>query len=709
MAYLGGMPNRPSQLIPSPRLRLLLPALLLVAVSCYLGTQYPLPVRNNWYLLGKDCSALLWLNDRWNNNERVYALGIESGRVSRLPYHVAQGHGVVNSKGQRIYLEGSGFGKSLRVFDERTGEQLGFQFVEDGEKLVGTEYLVSRSNQTLKVKRFQVSSQPDSHDLDLAELTFPLAEFEDYDPFDETLIYPIPDTNRFVVFIESGTPTLMALELKGEQLELLAKWSTTKDSQVLQFDGQLFTANSNGSEIDVRDLATFQLLDTRALPPGMLAWKRFNRRPIEFRSQNGLFAFQDASSGALRVHRLDDFSLVPELKLPLLDGGSKNQSGDFRRYVLSSEAVYGKAPATVYDTVERRVVLSCWRPRAIYETGIIDHYLVFASGEMGLTVEVIDLVSGQTVKRHQPYAWILWCLPVILSSALVWAIAWIRSTPAGARSALIGMGTLLGLFAVPQLLHGWQFPDYWYPVRPAHEYVYGTLLVTVFMLSLYAAYGPQRLLLRTAPLWLVMAAVLGLANLVSRTPDGCGLDFLDTVPAGAIGLVVALAVVSTAANFVLRWVYRGLSPHSQKNHRPPARVFALQDLFWLTTSLAAFIAAAMPSRAYLLEPLHIAVGSMIALFACVPMLLGLAGLTASTRVYAFFARLAVIGAWYLVVEATIHFWFGHWFGTSWYSLVWMLRYPVFLFVATFACASIWRQAGYALQDVRRRSERVGEA
>ncbi len=82
-----------------------------------------------------------------------------------------------------------------------------------------------------------------------------------------------------------------------------------------------------------------------------------------------------------------------------------------------------------------------------------------------------------------------------------------------------------------------------------------------------------------------------------------------------------------------------------------------------------------------------------------PALLGLIALVPSTSIYRFMRVIAVLLALLSIAEISMHVSMGHWHMQIWFYLFAIVRYFVFLFLATFAIGTVLRQAGYRWQRI----------
>ncbi len=313
---------------------------------------------------------------------------------------------------------------------------------------------------------------------------------------------------------------------------------------------------------------------------------------------------------------------------------------------------------------------------------------------------MIDLATGRLAKRYQPFAWVAWVVPIILLLSLAWLIVWLRLTRDWPRFAAINILLTAVLFVTPLLTHVAVHGGARILFRPAMGYPCIVLLALMFCLSLYVVYGRHRVLLRTTPVWLTLAVALGLSNLHVSETGKRGLDGMWGMVGASMRLLVEFSFVSIAVLACMRLIGFGMGkPTHSKSDDQSAKSIPLRDMFVFTACIAAFMAAAAPSRAFLLDPMPM-LGTVIAsLLVAAPALLGLIALAPSPSIYRFMQILALVLALLLIAEISMHIAMGHWHIYIWYSVFIFFRYFTFLFLVTFTFGTILRHAGYRWRKV----------
>lgn len=685
------MPRTPFYTNRKPVVSCLVFAIGLSSIAIYLGSLYSLPiVGSNQYAVLPSHKSVVWYQDSSSMPKFVEQLDLPSGRLSRLPFDSVDESSIVrNSRGQRIVLR-----KQLEIFDDQSGRLLwSGKMPFEYPKLVGDQYLIEPGideftiidlNQLIETGSVNLQVTPMSGAVQLRMGSPTLTPVQNF--------HPIDGTNRFLYHFQDATQAnVTVFEVEAGQVRAVTSWPTVSDSQVYQYEGTVLTAAPASAEVEVRSLGDFQLIKKFPLPPGMGVWGNLASNTVLSQS---LFSYNEIKTGIARVGHLDNFTLVPDLNLSILATVLKTDP-DEKRFVLLGDARFRTARVVVYDTQDRRVVIDRSVPRGCVDQRIAAGHLVFVSELFGLTVDMIDLQTGQLSKRYQPFAWVAWALPVILLLALGWLIVWLRVTEPWPSLAVLNILFIATLFVTPQLAHVAMFGAARVLFRPAMGYGCVTLLALTFCLSLYTVYGRQRILLRTVPVWIGLAVALGLANLHVSETGRMGLAGMRGMVGSAVRSLVIYSFVSIAVLATMRIMGFGIYCKGQPASTEPSRAtIPLRDIFVFTACIAAFVAAAAPNRAFLIDPMPFFGTIVGSLLVSAPALLGLISLAPSSSIYQFMRVLALGLALTLIVEITLHISMGHWHVHIWYYLFLFFRYFVFMFLATFVCGSVLRQAGY---------------
>ncbi len=630
---------------------------------------------------------MFWCQNHFEPGQTLTAIDLFTSRVSRVPLRFVHEIGRRNESGLRTFwLQKSELHGNIEVIEDQTGKMLGEQRVDGFYVQVGCEYFVSPRSGAFVVQRLRDESHPGTRQWRIEELKFPVSGATELTFQSISKCEPIEGSNRFLVhFPNDPQPNTRVFELQADQLQQLASWPTAKHSLALVHEGQVFTASPNGKEVEVRSLNDFRLLSTRPLPQGLNSWTGL----ADVTARHGLFSFADPKTAEICVHRLEDFSRIPELKHTVSRGGIQSRSPS-SRYVILNDVFRPRSPLTVYDLVDRRIVLDQIPPDGCEEFGIVDHFMVYVTGRMGLTIEMIDLTNpGAQPSIRQPFAWILWCLPAILFLALMWVIVWIRAASRWPRYAVLNALTMAALFVTPQLVHAFQFRNF-VVNRPALGYSYEVGLVLQGWLGYYVAFGRQRFVLRLLPLLLVPAGLLGLINLTKNWSIMISASQRSLMWENSVAVLLLFPVICASVFACVRWWRSRFTQSSSTISSNESRGIPMRDMFLLTALIAAVIAAAVPYQSLLIKSMII--GSLGSLVVAGPFWLGLVSLTKRPRLYGAFSWLALTLAVLLIVEVTLHLWLGHRQSDPWYHVAVLARYCIFLFIASFAIGSILKHA-----------------
>ncbi len=575
----------------------LLWATCLLVLSIYLGSIYSLPlVGANQYAVVPSHASVVWYQDAGLAPKMLEQLDLRTGLIGRLHTdEVSVSDTVRNSRGQRIVLR-----RTLEIFDDRSGRSLWsgpmpFEF----PYVVGDHYLIEAGDSEFTILDLDLlietgvqtpQSTPMSGVMNLGGLGTIANDLQ-----------PIPGTNRFLYhFRDANNANVTVFEIDGGQLQTITSWPTVGDSMVHQYNGMVITAAPLTAEVEVRSLEDFQLIKKLPLPAGMAAWGDSTSSTA---ISNDLFSFAEVKTGFTRVGRLDDFTLVPELNLPVLVSVLKSVDPNEKRFVLLGEPQGKPTRVIVYDTQNRRVVVDQMVPIGCVDQRIAAGHLVFVSELLGLTVDMIDLQSGLLARRFQPFAWVVVALPAILLLALGWLIFWMRATAPWPNLAVLNIVFIAAVFVTPLLAHVALFGLSRILFRPSMGYCCVTLLALTLCLSLYVVYGQQRILLRTVPVWIGLAIALGLANLYVGETGRRGLAGMTGMAGAAMRLLVIVSVVSIVVLACMRSMGFGIARKSQSASLPGNKAtLPLRDIFVFTACIAAFVAAAAPNRVFLLQP-----------------------------------------------------------------------------------------------------------
>ncbi len=468
-------------------------------------------------------------------------------------------------------------------------------------------------------------------------------------------VLPIPRTDRFLCLTRASSGyTARVYELSPEGIMGIERWSCS-DVPAIVHDGKVWTFAANPDRLEVRSQEDFRLLSSLPIPDEL---KTELAKWSDVRHHNDLISFPGVQALAPLAYRLDDLSKVAGVNLPVVFYGSEKDT-DARYHLLANDLPGNHQRIAVYDSHSRKLAYDARPPLGLVASGIVDGQLVMVTEAMGLTVDLVDLATGQHYVRHQPFRWYVWATPAICLLALVWFVMWSRYSTAWLHP-LPNIVLVALLFLTPLVwrvltIHYWNI--LW---RPAVGYSLAALFAMAFAFAVLAALGTQRILLRLTGLCLWLScvgwALRGLHN----------MDWQDSA-GGEISVSSMLFNVSTVTVLVACLLFAlrrcGLIPPLSAIARSPedrARKAAIpmRDLFALTGGVALLFSAMTFSYAHLREH-WLEIGGILVLSSP-----GLLALVRNQRVLRVAAVIHIALACVVIVLAT--------FGLAWGNCIWIL-------------------------------------
>ncbi len=547
-----------------------------------------------------------------------------------------------NSHGQRIRTWAG-----IELLDAISGQPLWHDYSLHGyQRLVGDRYLVKQKHDQVSViDMLPVFEHPSPDTRAPAPNQITVHGLEDSDAwYKPEVLQAIDGTNRFLCTSLKGTSTITVYEIDNGQVTSIAAWPFGGGA-VIQADGKIYSAAAQKRELEVRSSQTLEVIDRLPFPVELRFWPDVSHR-------QGLISFNDASKGLDVVCRLSDLQRIPELTLPLV---LYQENDDPRYHLLADGLLFDTNRLVVYDSERNRIALDTNPPHGLITLCVWQGKLVTVTAAMGLTVEEIDLASGQLVKRHQPFLWSFLVVPLLWLAAMVWLVAWCYQSLKLAMRPWISITTVVILFCVP-LVYRLITVDYtatWR--RPAVDLLLAVLFSLAFGLALFVVYGRQRVLLRISALLMAMAVWL----VAARTLAGPTIFVFSVFSLqGVTRVLLPYVVIST---FALA-CFRMIRVHRYFLHDKPDDTLTdkipvtLLDIFILTTSSALLLIAAGPYRQIALFgqlPLVNAAGL------CLATLPGLLGLVRSVRFYRLLAMVFVAMGCLTIFASTLQMAMGH--------------------------------------------------
>ena len=582
----------------------------------------------------------------------------------------------------------------IEILDARSGElRWSDKSLKGYGFLVGEQYLIAVEEGRIKVVDLSpvLGNASDVGHIKLEPVEYAIDGLPTRKRWaDPECVVPIAKTNRILCL--TGQPpgmTATVYELSARGIKAIKAWPCG-DAPAIVRGGKVLTFASNPPRLEVRSLENLSLLQTIPIPAETRAelgkWS-------EVRYHKDLISFPGAKSLAQVVCHLNDLSIIPGLDLPLVNY-LPEKVGDWRYHLLADDLPDNGRRIAVYDSQERKIVYDARPPRGATAAGIVDRDLVMVTGEMGLTVEMVDLAKGRLSARYQPYRWYVLAMPVILLAALAWFVNWRRYSVEWLHP-IPNMAFVALLFLTP-LVWRMMTIHYWNVLlRPAVGFSLAALCAVSFAVAVLTALGTQRILLRLAGLcvWLscVGAALRGL--LAIDLSDHSRLMTVESILVKVLLFTVAVALtLSLCRRF-------GITPILVKSRlssevQPSAAAMPMRDLFALTGAIALLVSVMTPCYDYLRE--HAFQGWEVGIiFAFAPV--GLLALVRNQRMFRTVADIQIVIACVAIVVATLNLAWSNCYAVLLYRQACDLSYLLLVMVGSFGLCSLMRTSDLGVE------------
>ena len=642
---------------------MLLAATGLVAVSCWLGTEF-----------------------------RIDEPGVQIARIPRIP----------NSRGESI--RGA---LGLTVYDTRS-EKLFWRVDTTGQFqfLVGDHYMVG-----LRSGRIEVIDIDDALAAPIDERKVRHFEFESFgidvrglNPAQtESSIHAIPGGNRFILqmrseqdssprrFVFNPLSTAYLYEIESRSIRLLTSWPCQKADVAVLPDGRVLSVAPRGGVVELRSPHDFQIESQRAFPVGLNDWQAIIVR-------NHLFSYLDENTGFTCVCRLDDFSELAELKFPLVRKSATEIGEDRRFHILSDGTLPKSRRLVVYDTTSRRIAFDSGAANGFRSADVRDGQLRLTNLAFGLTTLYYDLQSGQCVRVERPFLWIIVAMPVVLLAGLAWLSVWITKLPCSTRLIPWNIALVATMFLTPLVWRTGRWGFAHATPRPTIEFSLSVVLALSFCLALFAAFGRWRWLLRVMPFLMGLAALFAYVHYFKLVDFNRDNPYSPAVL--SLRIWITFSILSALTLGALRMAGCGIvnSKMSQPVDGRGAHIHLL-DIFLMTAVVASMLTVFVAHVDLLISPTGaafvLASSAMLTVVAC----LGLLALVENSRLHRLANILAILVALMGIVEIVVHVSCAHRASELWYRMASDCRYPIFTALCVFAFCSIMRSADLRLKRV----------
>ncbi len=610
---------------------------------------------------------------------------------------------IPNSRGEAV----SSFWDILKVYDTRSGKLLWWAKTPGYfEYLVGDHYLVRLLDQKVEsVDIDEAATVPDEPgESCFRPVEFQLRTLEISDFKVAVHVRPqltsLPESNRFLIHSPDESrkfARVYACEVDSQGVRLVDQWQCDIGGLFVTPRGQINTVLPDRSAIEVRWSTDFKITGTIPFAAGIAA--------SEIDSHNDLLSYADPVTTMPRVLRVDDFSPIPELDLPLcLSPSIPAQTGSDRRYhILSDRALAVSKRLVVYDSIARRSVYDA-PADGFKAVKIEDGKLTLSTLKFGLTESVYDLISGRLIETRRPFLWIIVSMAGVLLGGLIWLVSWIARVPVPARLIPLNILLISMLFMWPLIWRTGREGFAAFQGHPTIDFSHMVVLANFFCLAIFAALGSGRMLLRLVPLLISISMLwYAIIHFVQINLEDFGSRGHQQV---SFRIWITFTVFAFGALYAMRYLgwrlakLPSLQSHSslQTNQADAKRTAEqpnvyLIDCFILTASVALAIKVAGPQVDLLLqdEMKEFVLGRSLLLVGMA--MLGLVALVPSPRVFRAATILAVVVAVLGIADIVLHVSLEIYKNKAWYRLANEVRYPVFLSLAAFACCSIMRRAG----------------
>ncbi len=522
-------------------------------------------------------NAVVWPFQDGAKRQQVCKLDLSSGAVQTVPKNSLFGQ--VNSRQQRFH-----FDDGVSVHDAETGKLLWQNRHLTGyDLLVGDHYLLGVDLR----KVADIGDALNRPDAATSSMDRPrLLKISDADqlfPWDELLRSPIPGTNRFLcMFGKVRRYTFFVYEVQADQVVLIKSWPCG-GHPIMRDAGCIYTPTPSGQEVEVRSLSDFELIQTRKLPPGLTDWS-------DVQNDHALFSFTSTQSGLSRIYALKDFELVTQRDLQFVYPLAARPASDQRFHILRDLQSY-PTKLVVLDAEAKRIVYEGDFPRSHLATSVVDGQLVLVTSNWGLSVDFIDLASGKVLKSYRPFALSLVAMPLVGLLGLAWFVASYQRSVKVRRWSLLEATSIALLSLMPLLWHVSVTHSTHYMQRPLLGFVMAALFGIIYQVILFTVFGQRATLFRFAILWGTLAGIVVLMQWFHGE---------SRYSQNGVNQVARMQLCFALGGLLLFYGVRLLGPAGFRRlgvvirypeNSPVAKPISLQEIFWLTVSVALFLTA----------------------------------------------------------------------------------------------------------------------
>ncbi len=330
----------------------------------------------------------------------------------------------------------------------------------------------------------------------------------------------------------------------------------------------------NAKEVECRTSSDFQIESRRAFPIGLTDWQAITVR-------NHLFSYFDPRRLTTHVCRLDDFTAIPELSIPLLRKSVPEIGEDQRYHILSDGGLSQSRRLVVYDATRQRIAFDSGLANGFRSADIVDGQLRLSTLAFGLSILHYDLQQARWASVEHPFLWIIMAMPVVLLAGLAWVFVWITKLPCSAKFIPLNMALLAGLFLTPLAWRTGRLGFMSSVARPRWSIACQSSWPFHFCLAMFAVFGRWRFLLRWIPF------LLGLTALFAYVHYSKSVDFNRAIPNSQEILSLRIWVTFSILSALAMGVLRVLGFSIVRVNRPPsgevatlARAWVLLATFW---------------------------------------------------------------------------------------------------------------------------------
>ncbi len=222
------------------------------------------------------------------------------------------------------------------------------------------------------------------------------------------------------------------------QYELADSWTTNRPQLTVTWNDKIVTMPSGKKVFEVRSASTGQLLNSIDWPPSFAPTTP--TYGFEIRDMGPIFTYSNLQ-GTQYFDVLRDRHLMIPTGSSLVGG-----LADGSLMVLRKPGSH-----IIWDERSQRVLRELPTDyQAHGEVQVLDQRTaVVVSYDHALSMEMIDLQTGQVLQRYRPFQWATWLLVGLMVLFPIWAVLWMRTSASLGWSPVIDLA-LIGL--MPLLL-----------------------------------------------------------------------------------------------------------------------------------------------------------------------------------------------------------------------------------------------------------------